>query len=264
MRISRAFSRILLVGCIVGATIPTVFAQDQPARQGRGGGQGPGGGGPGGPGGRGGMRMGGGMGGGGITSLLRMKEVRDELKIDEDQGKELDTFAQEMMTEMRNAMQANAGGGPPDMSKFREMQVKAEGKVEEILDPKQMDRLLGLLIQRDGTRSVNTAILATRLKITEEQKTKMAEVEKAAGEAMRGLFSGGTGGPPGPEVMEKMQTMRKENDEKLAAILTAEQKSEMESMKGEKFEFPAPNFGPGGPGGPGGGRGGRGGNRPGA
>ena len=96
----------------------------------------------------------------------------------------------------------------------------------------------------------NTAVLATRLKVTEDQKTKMGEVEKAAGEAMRSMFSGG---PPSGDFREKMETMRKENEEKLQAILTAEQKATMESMKGEKFEFPAPQFGPGG----GGGRGGR-------
>ncbi len=50
--------------------------------------------GPGGGGGRGGMMMGG-RGGGGLFSLLRMDEVKKELKIKEDQTKSLRGFGKE-------------------------------------------------------------------------------------------------------------------------------------------------------------------------
>lgn len=254
MRISVALSRLFLVGCILMAAAPLSMAQG--GRGGAGGGS-PGGGGRGGWGGGG---FGGGMGGGGLFSLTQVAEVQTELKIDEDQKTELEAIGKEMSDARRALMPAPADGGRPDMAKMRElmpkmaeMQTKYEGKLEEVLDPKQMDRLLGLFVQRDEIRTLSNAIVAAKLKITDEQKAELAKIEKANGEAMMSAFSGGGGG--GGDMREKFQAMRKENEEKTMGVLTAEQKKTMEDMKGAKFEFPQRGFGgPGGPGGPGGGR----------
>ena len=260
MRISVALSRLFLVGCILMAAAPLSMAQG--GRGGAGGG-GPGGGGRGGFGGGG---FGGGMGGGGLFSLTQITEVQAELKIDEDQKKELESIAKEMRDARTALMPALADGGRPDMAKLRElmpkmaeMQTKFEGKLEEVLDPKQMDRLLGLFVQRDEIRTLSNAMVAAKLKITDEQKAELAKIEKANGEAMMsamsGFAGGGGGGGAGGDMREKFQAMRKENEEKTMVVLTAEQKKTMEDMKGAKFEFPQRGpGGPGGQGGPGGGR----------
>ncbi len=254
MRISVALSRLFLAGCILMAAAPLTMAQ---------GGRGGAGGGPGG-GGRGGWvggGFGGGMGGGGLFSLTQITEVQAELKIDEDQNKELESIAKEMRDARTALMPAPADGGRPDMAKMRElmpkmaeMQTKFEGKLEEVLDPKQMDRLLGLYVQRDEIRTLSNAMVAAKLKISDEQKAELAKIEKANGEAMMSAMSGfaGGGGGAGGDMREKFQAMRKESEEKTMSVLTAEQKKTMEDMKGAKFEFP--QRGPGGQGGPGGGR----------
>jgi Spy/CpxP family protein refolding chaperone len=248
MPISSIYSKLLLVGCLVCATTPFALAQ----------------GGRGGPGGPGGFGGGGRAGGGGLLSLLRMEEVRKELKIDDDQKKELESSSKEMQDAMREMFsgfgQRGGGGGAPDeaarqkmqegMTKMREMQEKVEDKLEDVLDPKQMDRLLGLFVQRDEVRSLTNKLVMARLKISADQKTKMEDLEKAAGDAMRSAFTGG--GRPDEASREKMRATMKENEEKILAVLTDEQKKSMEDLKGAKFEFPAPQFGPGGPGGPGG------------
>ena len=216
------------------------------------------------------MMMGGmmgGMGGGGVTGLLMMKEVREELKLDEDQVAELEDLGKAMMESMKNMRPQGGGGGggggqPPNpqdiqamMAKVQKANEENEAKVEEILDPKQFDRLVGLYIQRANLQSLNTKLVATRLGITEEQKTKVAEINKANGEKMRELFQAGFG----PDAREKMGKMRDEADAKIKEILTAKQKQDMEALKGAEFKFPEPQWrgGPGGPGGPGGGRGNR-------
>jgi hypothetical protein len=61
---------------------------------------------------------------------------------------------------------------------------------------------------------------------------------------------------------DKMREMREESDNKLKAILTDKQKTDMEALKGAEFKFPEPQWGRGGQGGPGG-QGGRGNRRPG-
>ena len=212
----------------------------------------------------------GGMGGGGVTGLLMMKEVREELKLDEDQVAELEDLGKAMMESMKNMRPQGGGGGggggqPPNpqdiqamMAKVQKANEENEAKVEEILDPKQFDRLVGLYIQSANLQSLNTKLVATRLGITEEQKTKMAEIAKANGEKMRELFQGGFG----PDAREKMGKMRDEAEEKIKEILTDKQKQDMEALKGAEFKFPEPQWrggpgGPGGAGGPGGGRGNR-------
>jgi hypothetical protein len=218
------------------------------------------------------MMMGGmmgGMGGGGVTGLLMMKEVREELKLDEDQVAELEDLGKAMMESMKNMRPQGGGGGQPPnaqdrqamMEKMRKANEENEAKVEEILDPKQFDRLVGLYIQSANLQSLNTKLVATRLGITEEQKTKMAEIAKANGEKMRELFQAGFG----PDAREKMGKMRDEADAKIKEILTAKQKEDMEALKGAEFKFPEPQWrgGPGGPGGAGGAGGGRGNRRPG-
>ena len=203
--------------------------------------------------------MGGMMGGGGVTGLLMMKEVREELKLDEDQVAELEDLGKAMKN-MRP--QGGGGGQPPNaqdrqamMEKMQKANEENEAKVEEILDPKQFDRLVGLFIQASNLQSLNSKLVATRLGITEDQKTKMAEIAKANGEKMRELFQGGFG----PDAREKMGKMRDEAEAKIKEVLTDKQKQDMETLKGAEFKFPEPQWrgGPGGPGGPGGGRGNR-------
>ena len=248
MRISRVLSRFLLIGCIVGAAIPCAFGQ--------GGGGGPGGG----------VTPGGGRGGfgsvgGGMAYLLGIAEVRTELKMDEPTTKEFEAVAKELrdeaMASFGGGRGAGGGGGPggggtpPDFAKIREtmpamqekiaaMQVKSEAKIAEILDPDQFDRLIGLFIQREGTRTLSSKTISTRLNITKDQKDKIAEVEKASQEEMMAMFGGARGGAGGGgDFREKMDKMRKDSEEKVNAVLTTAQKDEMEKLKGAKFEFPA-------------------------
>lgn len=275
---------------------------------GPGGDRGMGRGGPGGPGGR--MMGGGGMGGSmGIASLIGMDEVRKELKLDEEQMKSLAT----MRDSMRDSMGGGRGpggpggpegrgprpeggrperggpggfgggpGGPPSAEQMKEMtdrmkkmRAEIEGKVSDILDPDQNSRILGLLIQRDGGRALTSPVLAAALELTPEQLTKLDEVQatnmQETMDAVRKAMGGGGGG--GGQVREQMEAMGKKAGESMLEVLTSEQRTQFDSMKGEKFEFPerAPGFGGpggpggpgfGGPGGPGGGRGDRGGDRP--
>lgn len=218
--------------------------------------QGPGRG-QGGPGG-GGRMMGMGMGGG-ASGLLMMKEVREELKLDEDQVAELEDL-NKAIRESFSGMRPPQGGQPDPqamqeaMEKMRKATADAEAKLADILDPTQLERLIGLIIQRDNVRSVNSKIVAEKLEITEEQKAKFAELEKENMEKMREMFQGGGFSP---EMRDKMRTLREEADAKLKDVLTAKQKDLMESLKGAEFKFPEPQFGRGGPGGgPGGGQGG--------
>ncbi|MCU0709949.1 MAG: hypothetical protein MUF23_16835 [Pirellula sp.] len=240
--ISRFAATVVLIGLITASAVA----------------QGPGGrGGPGG--GRGMMGMGGGMGGG-ATGLLMMKEVREELNLDEDQIKELEDMGKAMRDSFANMRPPQQGQAPDPkamqeaMEKMRKAAADAEEKLSDILDPKQLERLIGLVIQRDKVRSLNSKLVAEKLGITEDQKAKLAEMEKENMEKMREMFQGGFS----PEMREKMGAFREESEAKMMGVLTSAQKEQMESLKGPEFKFPAPQWGQGGPGGGRGGRGNRG------
>lgn len=280
MRVSTLFSRLVLTGCLVSASMPAVFGQDERPQRGQGGGPG----GQGGPGGRGMMRFGGGMMGGmggGLLGVIGIEKVQEHLKLDDNQKDEVKGIVEEnraegrkIFEEMRNAAGGGGGGGrgPSEemMAKITKLATQAEEKLGDILDPAQMDRLIGLMIQQNPVGSISHKVVSEKLGVSDEQKASLKKVQEETGAKMREAFSGG---PPGPESFAKMEELRKESETKSMDVLTADQKAKLESLKGEKFEFPAPEFGrgqgggrgPGGPGGPGGaggqGRGrGRGGN----
>jgi hypothetical protein len=194
------------------------------------------------------------------------------------------------------------------MEKFRTERAELSKKTDELLgallDETQSKRLDQIQFQARMTMSALATLKADDIKgklgITEEQVAKLTEAEDAAGAEMRKMFEDmrangpgpggppgqggppGAGGPGGPgggfERMQKvMEEARKKSTEAAMAVLTDDQKTKIEEMKGPAFEldpralmgrgfgggFGGPG-GPGGPGGgPGGGRGGRGEGRPG-
>ncbi|MDX1931442.1 MAG: hypothetical protein SFU56_02440 [Capsulimonadales bacterium] len=221
-------------------------------------------GGPGGPGGRFGGR--GGMMGGGAM-MLRLPEVQKELKMTPEQLTKLENKQQEMRDAMRNAFQ-NADGQDPEARQkmFADMQAQQKKMVEEVLTPEQTKRFRQLELQQQGPAAILfNAEVATELKVTDEQKSKMQGVQQQSMQEMRDMMQGQDVRSMTQEerqtFMTKMQGMRKANEEKLLGVLTAEQKKQWTEMTGVPFKFPAMQGlgGRGGFGGQGGrGQGGRG------
>ena len=223
------------------------------------------------PGGGGRGMMGGGMGGmGELAGLLRIPEVAEHLKLDDMQKSELKEVQQSMGDEMRKIFESmrSAGGGDAGggrqgggrggfggmtdemRKKMEEFSQKTEDKISEILDPTQFDRLVGLFAQQSPMQAIRHRLIVDKMKsancpVTGEQETKMKEAEEAAGAKVREMMSGGFN----PENMAKMGEIRKESEEKALGVLTDSQKKKFEEIKGEKFEFPRPQFGGGGRGG---------------
>jgi len=210
---------------------------------------------------------------GGMGAILGIPEVQVELKLDEAQKQALRTMREEMMKNMADGRgpggpgpggrgPGGGGGGrgtPPSeeqmaemRAKMKQMRLEIETKIADILDPDQNSRLLGLMIQREGGRSLTSSILTSALELSSDQlatldsaeSTSMREMAMARRSAMAGGAEGGW-----IKIREQMETMNKKLEASLLTVLTPEQRNEFDTLKGEKFEFPE--------GGPGGGRGGR-------
>jgi Spy/CpxP family protein refolding chaperone len=97
------------------------------------------------------------------------------------------------------------------------------------------------------------AKVAAKLKITAKQKAELEKLSTANREKMMEMFRSGDR----ENMREKMTELREKSEKDTLAVLTAAQKKEFESMKGDPIDRETLFGGRGGQ--PGGGRGGRGG-----
>jgi hypothetical protein len=276
---------------ILGVLAVTAVAQERGQGRGRGGQGGPGGGfgAQGGFGGRG--MMGGAGGASAIIGLLRAPEVRKEVGLSDEAYTAVEKALQEMRPGGRGPGQGGPGQGGPGQGgpgqggpggfdreamqrRTQEMNEKAEEILDEVLEPKGYDRLLGLYAQLNNYSAVTNEVIAKKISLSDDSKKKIEEAQAKMREEMMAQFrpggQGGQGGQEGrgnpfgnPEEMRaRIEEMRTKAEEAVSSNLTAEEKKAFEDLKGEKFEFPENlRRGIGGFGGAGQGGGGQGGGR---
>lgn len=187
------------------------------------------------------------MGRQGGLQMLRLPTVQTELKMTPEQIAKLDA----KQDEVRQSMQGLGGGGgggqlsPEErqqrMDKIQEIQTKA---VNDILDPTQQKRFRQLELQQQGPSALARKDVATELKLTDEQKTKIAAMQQQADadrrSAMQGVDFQSMSTEERGTLMTKMQDIQKASGEKMAALLTDAQKAQWKEMQGTPFAFRAP------------------------
>lgn len=238
--------QVMLAAAVVALMVSSAMAQ--PEGGGRRGGRG---------------GFGGGFGGFGVGGLVAMPEVQKELGLSEADAKKLTDALQELRP------QRGEGGGNREgfrnlseeerekrMAEFRkqgeEIAKKSEEKIKSSLTDAQWKRLNELRVQREGTMALERTEIADKLKLTSDQKEKIktlnAEGRPQFGRGGPGGGGSNAGGGERPS-REEMQARRDKRNADILAVLTPEQKTAFENLKGAKFEFPERQFG-----GPGGGR----------
>lgn len=113
---------------------------------------------------------------------------------------------------------------------MEEARKKFENRVNEILDDGQQERLLQLYLQVAGVGAVLQPDIAEKLKLSEEQKTKLQELIKSV---LRDGFNM-------PRGLARVQTAWRRNaaqNEEIAAVLTKEQNLQFENLKGKYFDI---------------------------
>ena len=195
--------QITLAAAVVAMAVSPALAQQQRQRQG---------------GGR-------GFGGGGVMNLLGQESVQKELKLSDEQVKKI----QELGTKQREAFQ-----GLRDLSqeerrtKMQELTKANDKAIGEILKPNQLKRARQIALQRQGATAVLNEDVAKSLNITDDQKQKIREIQAKAREESQGAGFDEEG-------RKKREEVRKQTNEKVMALLTAEQKTKLKEMQGEPF-----------------------------
>lgn len=230
-----------------------------------------------GPGGFGGFGFGGRGGGAGGMMLLRNEAVQKDLGLSAEAVEKITKLAEETQGQMRAEMEKLTGGGgfqalqnlsdeqrQEFQKKMQELtqktQEKTQAALKDVLNAEQQTRLKQIGWQVAGPQAINDADVAKELNLTDDQKKQLAAAGEEATSKLRELGRGGQGEQQ--ERFAKMQEINKARDEKVAGVLTADQKAAFEKLKGKPFDVSQLR---GGFGGPGGGRPGRGpGGKPGA
>ena len=198
-----------------------------------------------------GARRGGGMGmsRGGLLGLLRIDAVRKELKLTDDQAAKVDKAAEELGAQMREKFAAL--GDIQDQAERRakmtelsdEADRAAREKLQGILEREQIMRLYQIRMQvRSAAESLANRFVAGRLELTDDQKEKLAQIDKdsqAQRSELMGSMRDATEEQRG-ELMQKFRALRTEADAKALGVLTDAQKKTFEEMKGEKIELQGP------------------------
>ena len=182
------------------------------------------------------------FGGGGMDGpgLLANKSVQEELKLTDDQKKDLKAATdarQKAFAKMRED-----GFDRDTMVKIGEDFNKAAKKVADGLKPAQKKRLLQIEVQlatkNNSVRIFQNSEVQKALKLTEKQqktiKSTLSDLEKDIKE----LFQESKG----REAFTKVREMNKEAFATVTKSLDADQKKAWETLAGEKFEGKGPPF----------------------
>jgi Spy/CpxP family protein refolding chaperone len=153
--------------------------------------------------------------------------------------------------------------------KMQELSEKNTKAIEGVLLPDQLKRLKGIALQRMGVMALSDKSVQKDLKLSDEQIAKIKTLGDDSMKKMGELFGSGL---DRDEMRKKMDEMRKDIEKKAMDVLSADQKTKLEKMKGKELKIPDSELrmpgmgGRGGRGGrnrgPGGGGGGGGGNPP--
>ena len=186
---------------------------------------------PGGAGG-GGQFGGGGFGGGGGSVMFTVlnAQVQTELELSDEQKEsltKLSTEARANRPDFQALQNLSAEERTQKMAEFRDQAaaraVETNKKVNDILLPSQQERLKQIIIQTQGPQAAaSNEDLSKALGLTDEQKQKIKDIAA--------------------------ETLQKLIEEKVLTVLTPDQQSKLEQLKGKKFEFDRNAAGAGGQG----------------
>jgi Spy/CpxP family protein refolding chaperone len=155
--------------------------------------------------------------------LATLSEVATDLKLTDDQKTKISTIADQLQSDIRSSV----SGGPPDMDKMEQMNQDATAKVDALLDAGQQKRLSEIALQINGISSLNDPSVRKALQFTGEQTKKYEEARDANRQAMQEMI-----GMSREDRQAKRDEFRKAADDRLLGVLTDQQKTEFEAMKG--------------------------------
>ncbi len=175
--------------------------------------------------------------GGGVLFYLGQKSVQEELKLSDEQVKKI----KELTEKQRESFQGLRDLSQEDRrTKMQELAKSNDKAMSEILKAGQLKRAKQIALQQMGAGALRNEDVVKALKVSEEQKDKIREIQAKSREEMQGLGRD-------EDARKKRQEIMKATTEKVMGVLTADQKTKLKEMQGETFtgKIERPQFGGG-------------------
>ncbi len=168
---------------------------------------------------------------GGPGALLQNEGVQKELSLSDEQK----TKVRDALTKVREDNKDIIGKGRDMSREERQKLMKAfDDAIGGVLDAKQMKRFKQIQLQTQGAFAFFNTQVQEKLKLSEDQKGKIREIGQEAGKKMADLRQGGGSRE---ENAKKFNEIRKETMDKIAVVLTDDQKKTWKEMTGKPFEL---------------------------
>ncbi|HTU21884.1 MAG TPA: hypothetical protein VMG10_27850 [Gemmataceae bacterium] len=166
----------------------------------------------------------------GILSYLSSPQVRDELKLTEDQLKKIEELKKELKTKRRlKPADLRSLSLEERVKKAQEIVKATEAALAKILTRKQLRRAEQIFLQLRGPMLLRSPQVAAALKLTDEQKEKMKDIDRETFREYRESRKKGDQHP--------LTELFKRRDEKLLNVLTPAQKKKRKQLLGEPFKW---------------------------
>ena len=161
--------------------------------------------------------------------LLRHKAVRDDLKLTGREARRINEFT-EQQWKKEQEVEAIADEKERDR-RFDEMTREDERFLGEILKPEQKKRLDQITLQVAGLLWISRPEVAAALKLTDEQKEKVVELQKAARKEMEELLYSEKRRDRQAELRAHQEACK----QRILELLTDEQEAKYTELAGEPF-----------------------------
>jgi hypothetical protein len=182
--------------------------------------------------------------------LLRLEPVQSDLKLSDEQIKKADAVAETVAGEVRPRYGELRDLSDPQQRRAKivelskQMDEKFREQLRDILSQEQLIRLYQIRLQLRGPLyGLNHPWVAGRLELTDQQKEKVAELDKATqaktDKAMAGLrdLSREERREKFGEIREKFTAIRSKANEQALELLTDDQREAFTKMQGKKFDL---------------------------
>ncbi len=181
------------------------------------------------------------------VQILRQKNVREELKLDEKAGKAVDDILAKIGEHYQIRIE---GGGDPDeiqkqvQDQFAAADKEARKALQGVLTADQSRRFEELSLQSLGIGALLAGHIQTVLAMSEEQK-KAAEAENAKADEYMASLATTTNDGGGQEVriqpdkaqQKKLREIRDKGLTAVTATFSEDQKKKWAELVGKKFDF---------------------------
>ncbi len=172
--------------------------------------------------------------------VLLREGMRDELKLSDEQKEKLDDYFREQLPDIMQFFQSLDGldhdEKEPKLKDFRKKaQEKLGSTLQGILNEEQKKRLHQVMLQQEGPLALfhGDPKIAKDLKITDAQRKQFMAIVMELQKKVMPLIKEAESGGNHEEIRAKVMKIKKEQEDKIEALLTDTQKSQWKELLGK-------------------------------